>query len=464
MILDKALLPAKPRAKGTNMQHSNEFERGHIRIGFVSTRFGGNDGVSLETRKWVEVLERHGHSCFFMAGECDWPAERSHVVELAHFEHPEVLSITQTGFSAQRRSRDLTSRIHQIKDLLKNELYAFTQRFEIDLLLVENALAIPMNLPLGVALTEFIAETGYPTVAHHHDFFWERKRFLANCVWDFLNMAFPPHLPTIHHVVINSSGSNQLSLRTGISSTLIPNVMDFANPPQPTDAYTKQLKGDMGVDEGEYFFLQPTRVVPRKGIEHAIELIRELGEPAHLVVSHASGDEGDDYEQRLKRFASMMGVPVSFVANRIQEHRGQLPDGRKIYTLWDVYPHADLVTYPSTIEGFGNAFLEAIYFRKPLLVNNYSIFAYDIKPKGFNVIEFDGYITPETTERVCEVLENTNLMDEMTEQNYQLARRYYSYEVLDRQLEALLSQAFGENAYEWWETNLGKDRTMDKLS
>ena len=27
-----------------------------------------------------------------------------------------------------------------------------------------------MNLPLGVALTHFIAETGFPTIAHHHDF------------------------------------------------------------------------------------------------------------------------------------------------------------------------------------------------------------------------------------------------------------------------------------------------------
>ena len=37
-------------------------------------------------------------------------------------------------------------------------------------------------------------------------------------------------------------------------------------------------------------------------------------------------------------------------------------DGRKIYTLWDIYPQADLITYPSVYEGFGNAFLEAIYF------------------------------------------------------------------------------------------------------
>ena len=49
--------------------------------------------------------------------------------------------------------------------------------------------------------------------------------------------------------------------------------------------------------------------------------------------------------------------------------RGLNAAGKKVYTLFDIYPHADLVTYPSYYEGFGNAFLEAVYFRKPVVVN-----------------------------------------------------------------------------------------------
>jgi hypothetical protein len=54
---------------------------------------------------------------------------------------------------------------------------------------------------------------------------------MTNAVWEYLNMAFPPHIPTVQHVVITSPADNQLSLRTGISATIIPNVMDFENPP-----------------------------------------------------------------------------------------------------------------------------------------------------------------------------------------------------------------------------------------
>lgn len=415
-------------------------------IGFVSTRFSGHDGVSLEAEKWLHVLQQLGYPCYLFAGDCNTDElDFSYLVPEAHFQHPEILDIYTIGFSSSTRPPEITDRIARLKDHLKGHLKLFIQKYDIHLLIIENAITIPFNIPLGVAITEHIAETGIPVIAHHHDFFWERKRFLTNCVWDYLNMAFPPHLPSIHHVVINSAASNQLSLRTGISAMLIPNVMDFENPPPPPDDYTQTLRTDMGVLPGEYFLLQPTRVVQRKGIEHAIELIHQLQAKAHLIISHASGDEGHDYEQRVRRYAELLNVPTQFVTEIVRDERGVLDDGRKVYTLWDTYQCADLVTYPSTIEGFGNAFLEAIYFHKPILVNNYSIFAIDIKPKGFRVIEFDGYITEDTVLQTQKVLEDPNLAQEMTEINYQLARRHYSYPMLERHLKTLLVECFGEN-------------------
>ena len=55
-------------------------------IGFVSTRFAGTDGVSLEAAKWAEVLSEAGHRCFWFAGELDKPAEVSELVPEAHFQ------------------------------------------------------------------------------------------------------------------------------------------------------------------------------------------------------------------------------------------------------------------------------------------------------------------------------------------------------------------------------------------
>lgn len=246
------------------------------------------------------------------------------------------------------------------------------------------------------------------------------------------------------HVVINSSAANQLSHRRGIAAHIIPNVMNFDEPPPPPDEYSCTLRDDLGIAEYEYFFLQPTRIVRRKGIEHAIEFVRRLGMPARLVISHASGDEGDEYAQHLFTYAELMNVKLIMADQIIGEKRGSLPDGRKIYSLFDVYSRCDLVTYPSLLEGFGNAFLEAIYYKRPLLVNNYTIYSIDIKPKGFRAIEFDGFITEKTLQQARQVLDDSRLVEEMTEHNYRLGKRYYSYRTLASQLRGILHVLSGE--------------------
>ena len=129
------------------------------------------------------------------------------------------------------RDISVTDEIHALRKILKRKIYEYVRIFNIDLLIVENALSIPMNIPLGVALTEVISEMRIPTIAHHHDFWWERTRYMINSCWDYIRMAFPPNLPNINHVVINSAAQEDLALRTGISSTIIPNVLDFDNPP-----------------------------------------------------------------------------------------------------------------------------------------------------------------------------------------------------------------------------------------
>lgn len=414
-----------------------------LRIGFVGVRFAGVDGVSLETAKWATVLEQMGHTCYYFSGLNDRPAERSVVVPEAYYRHPEVKARHDAFFASHTRTAEDTRWVHVWRQNLRRQLDRFVAEFDLDMLIPQNALAIPLHIPLGLALTELIAETGIPTLAHHHDFAWERKRFLVNGVNDYIGMAFPPDLPSLQHVVINSQASHQLARRRGVGSVVIPNVMDYETPPPQVDAFSADLRTALGLVDDELFILQPTRVVQRKGIEHAIELVQRLGRKARLVISHASGDEGNDYEMRIRQFADMMGVSTLFCSDYFDDERRIEADGRKVYSLWDAYPQADLVTYPSEVEGFGNAFLEAIYFRKPIVVNNYAIFATDIRPKGFSVIEFDEYMTDATISQTREVLDNPALRAAMVDRNYELGQAHFSYAVLRRKLRARLVEMFG---------------------
>jgi glycosyltransferase involved in cell wall biosynthesis len=412
----------------------------HIKnIGFISTRIAGTDGVSLEIQKWADVLDRNRYNCFYFAGELDRANEKSFLVEEAHFDHPSIQQINNDLFVGRPRKRQTSETVHKIKEKLKETLYDYVKKFDIHLIIPENSLSIPMNIPLGMALTEFIAETCIPTIAHHHDFFWERPRFLINACMEYLNMAFPPYLASIKHVVINSIASEQLSFRRGISNYIVPNVLDFANEPLPLDDYGSDLRQRIGLQDEDLFILQPTRVVPRKWIERSIEIVRNLNlRNPMLVVSHGLDDEGTDYYLRVKDYSESMGVTLLTIDQLISPARCTDPDGRKLYCTGDLYQNADLVTYPSGYEGFGNAFLETIYYRKPIVVNRYSIYIADIEPVGFDVIVLDGFVSSRVIDQIHTVLDDEDRQQAMVEHNFQIGRRYFSYEVLEEKLMHLI--------------------------
>ena len=413
-------------------------------IGFVSTRFAGQDGVSLESAKWAEVLWEDRHISYWYSGQSDRNPDISHVVPEAFFGFSENQWINERIWKGDSRDRFVTERIRALADYLKSTLYRFVEKFDIDLLIPQNCLAIPMHVPLGIALTDFLSETRMPAIAHHHDFYWERTRFSVNCIPEYLDMSFPPKLANMRDVVINQEAQEQLALRKGSSSLVIPNVFDFENPPEQVDEYASDVRKELGLTEDDFFILQPTRVVPRKGIEQAIKLVSLLKDPrCKLVISHEAGDEGYEYLGMLEQMAKEEGVDMRVVADRVGEVRQRDSDGRKVYTLWDLYHHADFVTYPSTYEGFGNALLEAIYFRKPVLINRYSIFVRDIEPKGFRLLTMDGFVTPTIARQVRQILLEPSLRDEIVNHNYEVARQFYSYSAIRSNLRAFISSLTG---------------------
>ena len=415
-------------------------------IGFVSTRFAGTDGVSLESSKWAQILWDHRHVSYWFAGQLDRDPSISKQVPEAFFGHPDIVAIHQQAFGHLRRPAAITRKIDEIADHLKQSLYDFIEKFGITILIVENASCIPMNIPLGVALAHFIAESEFPTIAHHHDFYWERDRFAVNSVGDYLEMAFPPRLSAIQHVTINTPGQHELAHRKGCSSSLVPNVLDFENPPKPPDEFSADFREQIGLGPDDVLVLQPTRVVPRKGIEHSIKLLEQLRDDRFkLVITHASGDEGGEYQAALREMADQAGVDLRFVDTLVGENRIVGPDGKKTYSLWDTYPHADFVTYPSLYEGFGNALLEAFYFRKPVMVNRYSIFQTDIEPLGFDVISMDGFLTKSVADKVRRVLNDEDYRRQMVDRNYELATKFFSYAVVRRKLRAIMCNFTGHD-------------------
>ncbi len=212
---------------------------------------------------------------YWYGGKLDTNPNISMLVPHASFANPDIAWINERVFGHSTREPEITRRIYDLSNHLRQSLYDFVRRFDIDILIVQNASCIPMNIPLGLAIATFIAETGFPTIAHHHDFYWERDRYSVNALGDILAMAFPPKLPSIQHVTINSMAQQTLSHRCGCSSALIPNVLDFDNPPElGHDEFNRSFRHDLGLEDDDIVFLQPTRVVPRRASSMRLRWLR----------------------------------------------------------------------------------------------------------------------------------------------------------------------------------------------
>lgn len=417
------------------------------RIGFISTRFAGTDGVSLEASKWAHVLAQDGHQCFWFAGELDRNAAHSFLAPEAHFKHGQIAHIAGDVFGKTRRDPRMTDLIHNMRVALKNQLQAFMRQFAIDLFVVENAMTIPMNVPLGLALAETIAETRMATIAHHHDFFWERKRFAINAIGEFLSMAFPADLPDVRHVVINSLARRDLAHRRGLSATLIPNVLDFDRPPRVDPDEVNRFRQVIGLAPDDLMVLQPTRLIKRKGIEHVFELVKALDNPScKLVISHEDGDEGVGYGEWLQSAARANGVDLRLIKDNVVSPFRETAADKGQFSLWTVYAAADLVTFCSLYEGFGNGLLEAVYLKKPVIINRYDSFIADIEPLGFEFLTLDGYLTPEVVAQARRILLDGETKYTGPERNYAIARRHFAYPVLQRRLQSILTEFDSEAA------------------
>jgi glycosyltransferase involved in cell wall biosynthesis len=420
-----------------------------MRIGIVIGRIGGVDGVALETEKWATVLRRLGHEVFILTGELEAEVPGSTVLPALAFSHPATLREQDDAFFVQdAEERELVDRLHRDADRIGHEVLAWLTSERIDVLITQNSTTLPCHLTMGMALKRVIELSGIPTIAHDHDFHWERgDRYTTRYagVRDIVEQCFPPDLPNLTHVVINSYCRDSLRERHGIEAHVVPNVMDFdAGFGQPDD-FNRRIPDELGFAPNDIVLFQMTRVVRRKGIETAIELVERLDDPrVKLVVTgHATDDYNGEYLGELHRRAARLPRPeqVRFAADRFANVRVAENGAPGKFSLSDGYASAHACTYFSRYEGFGNAFVEALAARVPIFVNNYEpVYWPDIGSKGFKTVQIENNeLTDRAVEDARAVLTDADHRADIAEFNHEIGRRHFSYEVLGRRLDQLLA-------------------------
>jgi glycosyltransferase involved in cell wall biosynthesis len=417
-----------------------------MKIWFLSTRIAGNDGVSLEAERWRKILTKMGHKVTFVAGELD---KAGILIPELHFTWPDIVELHDSVVYGKTNYLQIEERIFDVAGTIEGKLrHALNSGKRPDMIIVANVFSLPMHFPLAVALSRVISEHNIPTVARHHDFWWERKRFLKSTMFPFFKRWFPPLISQIRHVVINSASRDELKSRTGVDAEIIPDSFDFSSKINELDSYSRNFRKDFGIANDDTTFLQATRIVPRKRIELAIELMDKLNNPKFvLVIAGHAGDEGREYMDKLMKLSEESRGRVLFVGDYISANRklimlnstiDQKPERRRIYTLWDAFVNCDLTTYPTFLEGFGNQFIESIYFKKPIIVTPYEVYKKDIRPLGFDVIEMPDKITQVFLAKLNKTLRNPEQMKATAEKNFEIGKKHFSYEATAKKIEKVL--------------------------
>ena len=447
-----------------------------MNILMIHYKIGGTDGVSLEMDKWKTSLEKMNNNVYMLGGEINnkivYPP-LYHISKIAKdfyaysFENKPVFE-NEAAYK---------SNIQIEVDKIKPIVIDFIDDKKIELVIVQNIWSVAMNIALAIALEEIIESRNLKVLAQHHDFFWERKagvHYGCNFAKEIAQKYLPPTNENYKHVVINQQGHDTLLKRKNLESTIIPNVFDFNAPTWEIDSFNKDFKKDIGLREKDIIILQATRIVDRKAIELAIDLIAEVNKKKQLFVGkkiydnrifdsdsnfvlllagYDTDDSSGTYLKRLKEHAISKNVDLKVISDRVS-HSRKIVNNTKTYSLWDTYVFCDLITYPSYWEGWGNQFLEGLFAKKPMVVFEYPVFITDIKNKGFDYISLGNeykinektdlvYIEKSTLEKaankVFSYLFNKDLRKVSIDSNFEIGKRFFSMESLFNQLKQILN-------------------------
>ena len=336
------------------------------RCALLSFRLGLRDGVAVVAATWQRALESIGYDTLTVAG--DGPVDR-----------------TIAGLALDAAEPPSTGEVE-------------AALADVDLVVVENLLTIPMNLPASRVVAEVLRDR--PAVLHHHDPPWQRERY-AHIT------ELPADDPAWHHVTINELTRAQMAER-GIRATTIYNGFD----PDPPTGDRATTRAALGVDDDEWLLVHPVRAIARKQVPVAVDLATTLGATYWLV-----GGPEEDY-------AAELDAVLDAASCRVIRDRPADPA--------DFYAAADAVVFPSSWEGFGNPPVEAAAHRVPAAVGDYPVAA-ELRALGFRWFGCDD---PEPLRRFL-VSPDEGLLDH----NREVVRAHLSIELMTERLARLLEVA-----------------------
>jgi len=306
-------------------------------------------------------------------------------------KHPEV--------SATRDALDrgeLPSSFETLRTCLRERLQA--ELATLDILIVHNALGLHFNLPLTSILWELAEQPAPRIISWFHDLSWVnplyRPLMHPGEPWAYLRRQHP-RMTSVFISTQRREEWQELTETAQPPETVIPNGIDPSSLLR-IGAPTRALIERYQLDQVEAVLLAPVRITRRKNLEWAIEAaaaVQASGQTVRLVITGPPGPHNPhahDYVDELKALTRERGLEESVCFLFDQQPPGAQGDyAVDAATLSDLYMLSDVVTLPSTSEGFGLPLAEAAIFRTPVVCTDLAVFR-EVAPFGPHYVPLEG--------------------------------------------------------------------------
>jgi mannosylglucosylglycerate synthase len=332
-------------------------------------------GVEVILRQQAGLMAKAGHEVSVICGS---GRPFSPNIKTVVLEDLDIASPSVTAAQAELWNGYPAAEYFSLVQKLRDQLRRLVQR--MDCVIVHNLMTMPFHLAATQVLIE-LAESGTSTLAWTHDLAASNQDYSLprNSVVDMIREKHP----NIRYVAVSQTRANEFQELTGHSvEAIVPNGLDLAT----VLGLTPEVEGLVNqLDNQATFFLYPTRILPRKNLGFAIQILnalKELGHDAYLLITGAANQYNAGAQAHLsglKQQAADLAITdrIIWVNERFQVDEQQL---RSLYLV------ADALLFSTRQEGFGLPLLEAAAFRLP-------IFCSDIEPLrsnlADNVVKFD---------------------------------------------------------------------------
>lgn len=380
-------------------------------------------GVESVIRQQARLIARRGHEVTIVCGEGGVFEKR---IQL--FVIPELNSVGPDIQIAQEevyngRPGEVYFRL---LESLQTRLGMLVKHF--DRFVVHNMFTMPFNLAATQVLCSLAQQTRgiiawtHDLAASNPDYSLPHYRIL-----DLIRNR----QPRVKYVTISEARAAEFRALTGTEvDAIVPNGLDFAS----TCALSQEVSELVGDDfSTSIILLYPTRILPRKNIAFALQIVgalRDIGLKIRLLVTGAPDTHNRsaaEYFAGLKQMAADLDIqPMVSWVNEIFH-----VDERQLHSL---YMAADALLFTSRQEGFGLPLLEAAAHRLP-------VFCSDIQP--LKSIELSSTLLVELREAprtIAERIRNYFEHDPIFKRKKHLLREYSAERLYDEKIEPIFRE------------------------